>query len=163
MSVPVESSRAGGQEKPFFLGVDVGGTNVKCGLVDAAGQTLAYKSMRTEQDRGADDAKRVQLDVAAGPKRGPIGEAYAYQLTYPLHRREALTTILEPNLTVRPAALIVPALEQRNLRQANMIYGPTQAAVGKAIVDGLAEGWIPEAAMDDEVMMVVRASRRWRG
>ncbi|UCC76339.1 MAG: formaldehyde-activating enzyme, partial [Anaerolineales bacterium] len=36
----------------------------------------------------------------------------------------------------------------------NMIYGPTQAAVGKAIVDGLAVGWISQSAMDDEVVMV---------
>jgi formaldehyde-activating enzyme len=97
----------------------------------------------------------VQLDLVAGPKAGPLGDAYAYQLTYPLHRREALTTILEPNLTVRPPTLILPALEQKNLRQANMIYGPTQSAVAKAIVDALERGVIPEAAMDDEVMIVL--------
>jgi len=97
----------------------------------------------------------VQLDLVAGPKAGPLGDAYAYQLTYPLHRREALTTILEPNLTVRPPTLILPTLEQKNLRQANMIYGPTQAAVAKAIVDALERGVIPQAAMDQEVMVVL--------
>jgi glucokinase len=40
----------------LFVGVDVGGTNIKLGLVDDRGQTLAYHSMRTEQDRGAEDA-----------------------------------------------------------------------------------------------------------
>ena len=97
----------------------------------------------------------VQLDLVAGPKAGPLGDAYAYQLTYPLHRREALTTILEPNLTVRPPTLILPALEQKNLRQANMIYGPTQAAVAKAIVDALEQRVIPAAAMNEEVMIVL--------
>jgi bifunctional enzyme Fae/Hps len=97
----------------------------------------------------------VQLDLVAGPKGGPLGEAYAYQLTYPLHRREALTTILEPNLTVRPPTLILPTLEQKNLRQANMIYGPTQSAVAKAIVDNLEKGIIPVSAMEDEVMVVL--------
>src|SRR3954452_15434456 len=43
-------------EKPFFLGIDVGGTNVKFGLVDNAGQTLARRSMPTEQEKGAEDA-----------------------------------------------------------------------------------------------------------
>jgi glucokinase len=43
-------------QKPFFVGIDVGGTNIKFGLVDDAGQTLAYHSMPTEQDRGAEDA-----------------------------------------------------------------------------------------------------------
>ncbi len=97
-------------------------------------------------------AEAIQLDLVAGPADGPVGECYALQLTYPRQGQEALTAIVEPNLTVRPATLIVPVVELKNLRQANMIYGPTQSAVGKAIVDGLASGLIPEAAMDDEVM-----------
>src|SRR5262245_33805947 len=44
--------------KPYFVGIDVGGTNIKFGLVDNAGETLAYHSIRTEQDRGAEDACR---------------------------------------------------------------------------------------------------------
>jgi len=100
-------------------------------------------------------AERVQLDLIAGSKAGPLGEAWAYQLTYPLHGREALTTILEPNLTVRPPTLILPVLEQKNLRQANMIYGPTQSAIAGAIVDALAEGVIPPSSMDEEVMVVL--------
>jgi glucokinase len=43
-------------KKPFFVGIDVGGTNIKFGLVDDDGRTLAYHSMRTEQDKGAEDA-----------------------------------------------------------------------------------------------------------
>jgi glucokinase len=43
-------------KKPYFIGIDVGGTNIKLGLVDDAGETLAYQSMRTEQEKGAEDA-----------------------------------------------------------------------------------------------------------
>src|SRR3989304_1097418 len=43
-------------QKPLYVGVDVGGTNIKIGLVDDAGQTLAYHTMPTEQDKGAEDA-----------------------------------------------------------------------------------------------------------
>lgn len=97
--------------------------------------------------------EKVQVDLVAGPKNGPVGDAYALQLTYPRQGHEALTAILEPNLTVRPATLIVPVVELKDLRQANMIYGPTQTAVGKAIVDGLASGLIPLSAMEEEVML----------
>jgi 4-hydroxy-tetrahydrodipicolinate synthase len=103
-------------------------------------------------DAGA--VERVQIDLLCGAKGGPMGEAWAYQLTYPRHGFEALTTILEPNLTVRPSTLIVPTNELKDLRQANMIYGPVQNAVAKAIVDKLAEGVIPEAAMHSDVMFV---------
>jgi formaldehyde-activating enzyme len=98
---------------------------------------------------------RVQIDLIAGPKTTPLGEAYALQLTYPLHGREALTTILEPGLTVRPSTLLLPALEQKNLRQANMIYGPTQSALARAIVDALENGAIPPSVQEDEVMIAL--------
>jgi formaldehyde-activating enzyme len=96
----------------------------------------------------------AQIDLVCGTKSGAMGEAWAYQVTYPRHGLEALTTILEPNLTVRPSTLIVPTNELRDLRQANMIYGPVQNAVAKAIVDKLADGTIPEAAMHSDVMFV---------
>ncbi len=115
---------------------------------------LQAGDVRLATAQAGQGVERIQLDLVAGPKTGPIGEAYALQLTYPRHGHEALAAILEPNLTVRPATLIVPAVELKDLRQANMIYGPTQAAIGKAIVDGLASGWISQSAMDDEVMMV---------
>jgi len=125
------------------------------GDLDLLAETIRAAGLRLGSGSVGEGEERVQLDLVAGPKAGPLGDAYAYQLTYPLHRREALTTILEPNLTVRPPTLILPTLEQKNLRQANMIYGPTQAAVAKAIVDALERGVIPEAAMDEEVMIVL--------
>jgi 4-hydroxy-tetrahydrodipicolinate synthase len=105
----------------------------------------------------SDTAEWVQIDLLCGAKDGPMGESWAYQLTYPRHGFEALTAILEPNLAVRPSTLIVPTNELKDLRQANMIYGPVQNAVAKAIVDKLAEGVIPEAAMHHDVMFVQAA------
>ena len=101
-----------------------------------------------------DGVEAVQIDLLCGPKDGPMGRAWAYQLTYPRHGFEALTTILEPNLTVRPSTLIVPTSELKDLRQANMIYGPVQNAVAQAIVDKLATGIIPQASMHSDVMFV---------
>jgi 4-hydroxy-tetrahydrodipicolinate synthase len=102
-------------------------------------------------------AELVRIDLLCGAKDGPMGEAWAYQLTYPRHGYEALTTILEPNLTVRPSTLIVPVNELKDLRQANMIYGPVQNAVARAIVEKLAQAVIPEAAMTSDLMLVQAA------
>jgi len=125
------------------------------GDVGLTAEEIRAAGLRVGTGSAGEAPEWVQLDLVAGPKAGPLGDAYAYQLTYPLHRREALTTILEPNLTVRPPTLILPTLEQKNLRQANMIYGPTQSAVAKAIVDALERGVIPVSAMDKEVMIVL--------
>ena len=98
--------------------------------------------------------ERVQLDLIRGAKESSLGFAYALQFTHPRHGYEALTAILEPNLAVRPSTLIVPTIELENLRQANMVYGPTQAAIAKAIADKLASGIIPTKATDEEVILV---------
>ncbi len=43
-------------KKPLFVGIDVGGTNIKLGLVDDAGRTVGYHSVPTKAERGAEDA-----------------------------------------------------------------------------------------------------------
>ncbi|MFI5458957.1 MAG: ROK family protein [Isosphaerales bacterium] len=49
---------------PFFLGIDLGGTNIKSGVVDDEGRVLSSISLKTEADKGPE----VGLDnlVAAG-------------------------------------------------------------------------------------------------
>lgn len=42
--------------RPFCAGVDVGGTNMKIGLVDNEGRAVAFVSIPTEQEKGAEDA-----------------------------------------------------------------------------------------------------------
>lgn len=117
-------------------------------------ETIAAEGMQIGTASAGEGVEWVQIDLLCGAKDGPMGEAWAYQLTYPRHGFEALTTILEPNLTVRPSTLIVPSNELKDLRQANMIYGPVQSAVAKAIVDKLAEGALPEQIVYTAVMFV---------
>jgi glucokinase len=51
LSIPIESTR-----RPFFVGVDVGGTNTKIGVVDDEGCVLGKTSIATHEDRGPADA-----------------------------------------------------------------------------------------------------------
>ena len=117
-------------------------------------RAIESEKMRIGTAGAGDGVEAVQIDLVCGAKGGPAGEAWAYQLTYPRHGFEALTTILEPNLTVRPSTLIVPTNELKDLRQANMIYGPVQNAVARAIVDKLIEGVLPEHLAYTEVLLV---------
>jgi len=43
-------------EAPFFVGIDVGGTGIKFGLVDNRGRSLARTSIPTHQEKGPEDA-----------------------------------------------------------------------------------------------------------
>ena len=56
MSSPITLASLSDAEEPFFAGVDVGGTNIKFGLVDNQGRVLARSQIRTEAERGPEDA-----------------------------------------------------------------------------------------------------------
>lgn len=43
---------------PYYFGVDLGGTNIKIGLVDDLGRTIAWRSIPTDSARGPDDGAR---------------------------------------------------------------------------------------------------------
>jgi glucokinase len=43
-------------QKPFFAGIDLGGTNIKVGIVDDLGRPLSWLTVPTEVERGAEDA-----------------------------------------------------------------------------------------------------------
>jgi 4-hydroxy-tetrahydrodipicolinate synthase len=132
-----------------------GPLEARFGDLEISPEIIAAHRLRVGNGMAGEGLNKVQIDLIAGGKETPLGDAYALQLTYPLHGREALTTILEPALTVRPATLLLPALPQKNLRQANMIYGPAQSALARAIVDGLEAGRIPLTVIDDEVMIAL--------
>ncbi|MEE3370685.1 MAG: ROK family protein [Planctomycetota bacterium] len=51
-------------DEPLFAGVDVGGTNTKIGIVDNQGRTLAFTTLPTEEEKGAEDAvQRMALAI----------------------------------------------------------------------------------------------------
>ena len=45
--IPLEKT-----ERPYFVGIDVGGTNTKIGIVDNQGRTLTYDSIATVEEEG---------------------------------------------------------------------------------------------------------------
>jgi glucokinase len=60
MPETTQSIAASAARRPLFVGVDVGGTNIKIGVVDDDGRSVADRSIETNEERGPDDAaKRV--------------------------------------------------------------------------------------------------------
>jgi 4-hydroxy-tetrahydrodipicolinate synthase len=154
--IRLELERIGKIEPPDIpFSYPDGPLNERFGDLEITPATIAEHRLRIGAGTAGDGLNKVQIDLIAGSKTTPLGDAYALQLTYPLHGREALTTILEPGLTVFPSTLLLPTLEQKNLRQANMIYGPTQSALARAIVDGLEEGTISSSVYEEEVMIAL--------
>ncbi|UCG68086.1 MAG: 4-hydroxy-tetrahydrodipicolinate synthase [Thermoplasmata archaeon] len=117
-------------------------------------QEIQDSNLMTGSGDFGEGKEQVHVDLILGEKKSPLGKAFAAQLTHPRHGHEALTTILEPNLTVRPSTLIVPEIELKNLRQANMIFGPTQSAVAKVIVDNIEKGLITKEMVRNHIIIL---------
>jgi len=98
-------------------------------------------------------AEVAHIDLLIGRSDGPVGEAFAKAKAAPSPGHEPLLAILEPNLTVKPVTLIVPTVTITSMRQASMVYGPAQTAVAKAVVDSVADGTIPKAAVEDLIIV----------
>lgn len=51
-------------KRPFFVGIDLGGTNIKVGLVDDLGRTVGFLSIPTHVDLGAEEGARRMGEAA---------------------------------------------------------------------------------------------------
>lgn len=63
MSQSVRITSKSDAQRPYCLGVDVGGTGIKIGLVDDSGNTLAYETLPTLEDDGPTAAMRRVAQV----------------------------------------------------------------------------------------------------
>ena len=99
-------------------------------------------------------AELAHIDLLIGSKDGPVGNAYARALTHPAKGREGLQVILEPNMQVKPATIMIPTVKVTSLRHASLTYGPAQAAVAKAVMKCVEDGILPKEAAEDILIVV---------
>jgi formaldehyde-activating enzyme len=117
--------------------------------IDVTPEVIRDFSLKVGEALVGEESDVAHIDLMIGLKEGPLGEAFAKAKASPTQGHEALVAILEPNLTVKPLTLIVPTVTVKGMRQASLVYGPAQAAVAKAVVDTVEEGFIPRSAVDD--------------
>ncbi|MDH5732633.1 MAG: 4-hydroxy-tetrahydrodipicolinate synthase [Candidatus Bathyarchaeota archaeon] len=98
--------------------------------------------------------EKLHVFLLAGPKQSAVGYVWARALANPEPGHEALTAILEPNLSAKPITLIVPAIKIESLRQASIVYGPVQSAVGKAVSDTVEENVISKEVLENYAIIV---------
>jgi len=116
-------------------------------------QVIRDFKLRMGEALAGTGAEVAHIDLVIGRKDGPVGEAYVKAKAAPSSGHEPLLAILEPNLAVKPATVIIPTVTIRSMRQASMVYGPAQTAVAKAVVDSLTDGTLPKEAADDLIVI----------
>jgi len=116
-------------------------------------QKISDFSLKVGESLVGSRAELAHIDLLIGDKKGPVGEAYARALTHPAKGREGLQVILEPNMQVKPATVMIPTVKVQSLRQASLVYGPAQAAVAKAVMKCVEDGILPKDASEDLVII----------
>ncbi len=117
--------------------------------IDVSPKTIRDFSLKVGEALAGQGEEIAHIDLMIGLKDGPLGAAFAKAKSAPTVGHEALVAILEPNLAVKPLTMIVPTVTIRGMRQASLVYGPAQAAVAKAVVDTVAEHFLPRDAVED--------------
>jgi 4-hydroxy-tetrahydrodipicolinate synthase len=106
-------------------------------------EIIAREKLKVGEGNGGEGITFVHVDLIAGPKDGPIGEAWLQGLLNATPGHEAVSAILEPNLMVKPITLVMPAVDVKSMRQASILFGPIQIAIGKAVIDAVEKNIIP--------------------
>ena len=94
----------------------------------------------------------AHIDLIVGDKAGPAGIAFANALARQSAGHSNLLAVLEPNLAVKPATVMVTKVTIKGARQAVQMFGPAQAAVAQAVADSVAEGVIPKDKCEEYVI-----------
>jgi 5,6,7,8-tetrahydromethanopterin hydro-lyase len=93
------------------------------------------------------------IDLLIGDKAGPVGTAFANALATQSAGHSSLLAVVSPNIVCKPATVMITKVTIKGAKQAVQMFGPAQAAVGRAVVDSVAEGVIPKDKAEDYVII----------
>jgi len=96
----------------------------------------------------------AHIDLIMGPRGSAAEAAFCNALT---NNKDGFTTLLAliaPNLPCKPNTVLYNKVTIKGAKQAVQMFGPAQAAVGRAIADCVADGTIPQDEADDVFICV---------
>jgi 5,6,7,8-tetrahydromethanopterin hydro-lyase len=95
----------------------------------------------------------AHIDLMIGDKSGPVGTAFANALSNQNAGHSNLLAVLEPNLAVKPATVMITKVTIKGGKQAIQMFGPAQKAVADAVAESVAEGVIPKDQAENLVIV----------
>ena len=85
----------------------------------------------------------AHIDLIIGDKDGPVGAAFVNSLVNQKEGHTSLLAVVTPNLAAKPDTILSNKVTMKGATQAVQMFGPAQAAVGRAVVDAVKNGVIP--------------------
>jgi 4-hydroxy-tetrahydrodipicolinate synthase len=104
---------------------------------------------------GPPDFEIAHVDLLVGLKDGPVGMVLEEALSRPEPEDPSGKDLTELKIIFdRPRTLLVPTVTVRTKKQARHIYDNAVEGIVMAIQSSLRDGFLPEGALDDLVMIV---------
>ncbi len=110
-------------------------------------------SMHIGEALVGDGNEIAHIDLLIGDKNGPVGSAFAAALCDQSVGHSNLLAVLEPNLAVKPATVMITKVTIKGAKQAVQMFGPAQFAVAKAVADSVEAGVIPKDQCENLVIV----------
>ena len=98
---------------------------------------------------GAEDHLCAEPEVVIGELDGPVGHAIANLIGDQVKGHTRVFAILNSDVQVRPATVMVSKVTVKDARYTNILMGTVQAAIAHGVLDAVRAGDIPRARVDD--------------
>jgi formaldehyde-activating enzyme len=98
---------------------------------------------------GAEDYLCAEPEVVIGELDGPVGTALATLLGDQAKGHTKVFAILDSDVQVRPATLMVSKVTVKDSKYTNILMGTVQAAIAHGVLDAVREGVIPRDKVNE--------------
>ena len=98
---------------------------------------------------GAEDYLCAEPEVVIGELDGPVGHALANLIGDQVKGHTRVFAILNSDVQVRPATVMVSKVTVKDARYTNILMGTVQAAIANGVLDAVRAGVIPKDKVND--------------
>jgi 5,6,7,8-tetrahydromethanopterin hydro-lyase len=98
---------------------------------------------------GGPPGTAAEPEVVIGALDGPVGNAFATLLGDQVKGHSRVLAILNTDIMVRPATLMVSKVTVNKERYTNILMGTVQAAIANGVLDSVRNGDIPKQLAND--------------
>ncbi|QDC44912.1 formaldehyde-activating enzyme [Methylophilus medardicus] len=98
---------------------------------------------------GGPPGTAAEPEVAIGEMNGPMGTAFANLLGDQVKGHTRVLAIMNTDIMVRPATLMVSKVTVKDPRYTNILMGTVQGAIANGVLDAVRSGDIPKEKAND--------------
>ena len=106
-------------------------------------------NVRVGESLVGDGNEVAHIDLILGPRGSAAETAFCTGLVNNKDGFTSLLAVVAPNVPAKPNTMMFNKVTMKGAKQAVQMFGPAQRAVGRAVMECVAEGTIPAAEADD--------------